>query len=315
MTRRKRESLRDGEIFVEACGVRLRAIVDGASVGEGAGDVERESVLVLHGFTGSAESMETVSAALCNHYRVIRVELIGHGGSVSPAESDPYSMKSCAEQIVEVVRQLSLRQPHLVGYSMGGRAAIAAAVAAPDCFSSLVLIGATAGIADPALRKDRISADCALADRIESMPLSEFVDTWMALPIFASQSSLGAKALERARAQRMTNEKTGLANSLRGMGAGAQPPLFDQLGSITAPVLLVVGEADAKFRGIATSLEARLPDARIAIVPDVGHAVHLEAPDAFGKCITGFLAEVATIAKTRTTNPPEVVSPLLPDRG
>ncbi|HIF92857.1 MAG TPA: 2-succinyl-6-hydroxy-2,4-cyclohexadiene-1-carboxylate synthase [Myxococcales bacterium] len=315
MTRREHGMFRDGEVFIDACGVRLRAVVDGSALGDDAEDVAGDTVLVLHGFTGAAESMETVRAALCNQYRVVRLELIGHGGSASPAESDSYAMKSCAEQIVEVVRKLALRRPHLVGYSMGGRAAIAAAVAAPECFSSLVLIGATAGIADPALRKERFAADCALADRIESAPLSEFVDSWMALPIFASQSSLGAQALEGARVQRMANEKIGLANSLRGMGAGAQQPFFDQLGSIAVPVLLVVGEADAKFRGIATLLAADLPDARIAVVPGVGHAAHLEASDAFGKRISGFLAEVAATAKKPTTSPSEVISPDRSDRG
>jgi 2-succinyl-6-hydroxy-2,4-cyclohexadiene-1-carboxylate synthase len=315
MTRLEQELLRISEVFIDACDVRLRAIVDGAVVGEGTGNGEGETVLVLHGFTGSAQSMETVSAALGNQYRVIRLELIGHGGSASPTEVDPYAMTSCAEQIVEVARQLSLRRPHLVGYSMGGRAAIAAAVAAPNLFSSLVLIGATAGIADPVLRKERIAADCALADRIESTPLSEFVDAWMALPIFASQSSLGARALKRARTQRMANEKIGLANSLRGMGAGAQQPFFDQLGSITAPVLLVVGEADAKFRAIATSLEAQLHDARVAIIPGVGHAVHLEAPDAFGKRISDFLAELSAIETARTTSPSKAVSLARRDHG
>jgi len=282
------DALRPGEHFIDACGVRLRAVVD-VPPGSDEGGLGAP-VLVLHGFTGSAESMESVSASLCADHPVIRLELIGHGGSDSPVERECYAMEACAEQIVEVVRQLRIEPPHLLGYSMGGRAAIAAALLHPKSFASLILIGATAGIADAVARSSRIEADRILADRIESMPLAEFVDDWMALPIFASQKRLGDEALARARAQRMRNQPVGLANSLRGMGAGAQAPLFDRLERFSRPVLLVAGEEDEKFTEIAASLCASFPNARREIVSGSGHAVHLEAPAKFGELTRDFLA-------------------------
>lgn len=269
------------ERFIDVRGVRLRAIVDGAGAGE--------AVMVLHGFTGCAESMESVVPPLLEEYCVVRLELIGHGESDSPAAGEAYAMSRCAEQIAEAARVLDLERPHLLGYSMGGRAAIAAAVAHPKQFSSLVLIGATAGIADSSLRRERILADQALADRIEREGIAVFVDEWMALPIFASQSCLGPEALERARLQRLRNRAVGLANSLRGMGAGAQEPLLGLLARFAGPVLLVVGEQDAKFREIAASLEAAFPDARTEILEAAGHAAHLEMPDAFGRAVLAFL--------------------------
>jgi hypothetical protein len=114
----------------------------------------------------------------------------------------------------------------------------------------------------------------------------------MALPLFASQARLGARALDAARAQRLRNRPRGLANSLRGMGAGAQPPLHDALARLHRPVLLVVGAEDAKFRAIADRLAAGLPDVRIAVLDDAGHAAHLEAPAAFAQAVRGFLAAV-----------------------
>ena len=288
--------LRRGEHFLDACGVRLRVVVDYDRDRDREGESPSVPILVLHGFTGSAESMESVSDSLRSRYTVIRLELIGHGGSESPADPKCYAMSACAEQIAEVVRQLGIERPHLLGYSMGGRAAIAAAVANPTCFSSLILIGATAGIADPTLRRARIASDCELADRIESMDLSglsRFVDEWMALPIFASQARLGREALERMRAQRMRNRPNGLANSLRGMGAGAQSPLFDQLGNFVQPVLLVAGEQDVKFTEIAASLQGSFPNSRREIVSGVGHAVHLEAVAEFGNLVTSFLSSLS----------------------
>ena len=259
--------------------LRLRVIEDGQGI----------PVVVLHGFTGDAESMECVSQGLADRYRVLRLELVGHGKSDAPAELEAYSMSACAAQVGSVVKSLGLERPHLIGYSMGGRAALASVVAHPELFASLVLVGATAGIADPDSRDERIRSDRALADRIESSGVESFVDHWMSLPIFASQGRLGASALRRARAQRLRNSATGLAQSLRGMGAGAQSPLFADLPSIARPVLLVVGEEDAKFSAIAADLAAALPDARIASLPGAGHAAHLEAPKAFAAVVSGFL--------------------------
>lgn len=276
-------ALADPQIrFVEAVGARLRAVVEGRG----------RPVLVLHGFTGDAESMESVSDALRDRHRVVRLELPGHGESDAPRDPSCYSMAACSAQILAASRTLGLERPHLLGYSMGGRAALATAIAAPEAFASVVLVGATAGLADPAEREARIASDRALADRIEGEGVERFVEEWMALPLFASQARLGPATLARARAQRLRNRAHGLAASLRGMGAGAQPPLHEELSGLARPVLLVVGEEDAKFREIARGLAARLPDARTRLLPEAGHAAHLEAPEAFAAVVRGFLAEV-----------------------
>ncbi|MFO0690159.1 MAG: 2-succinyl-6-hydroxy-2,4-cyclohexadiene-1-carboxylate synthase [Myxococcota bacterium] len=273
-------------VFVEAGGLRLHAVVDGELDGRANGP----ELLVLHGFTGSAESMAGVAEGLADFARVARLELVGHGASDAPDDVAAYSMDACAVQIAEAARALGFARPWLLGYSMGGRAALAAALARPEAFAGLVLVGATAGLADPAQRRERIAADRALADSIERDGLERFVDAWMAQPLFASQARLGEAALEQARRQRLANRPRGLANSLRGMGAGAQTPLHDRLAGYAAPVLLVVGEEDAKFRAIAADLARALPDARVEIVAEAGHAAHLEAPKDFARVVRAFVA-------------------------
>jgi len=274
------------ETFVEACGVRLRAVTSGEA------QAPARPVLVLHGFTGGAESMACVARPLAEQRRIVRLELVGHGQSEAPADVEAYRMQACAEQIAGAVAALGLECPHLVGYSMGGRAALVAALAHPDLFASLVLIGATPGLDDPGLRAERIAADEALADRIERDGIEAFVDHWMALPIFATQSRLGPEALAAARAERLRNRPHGLAHSLRGMGAGAQAPQHDRLSRFERPVLLVVGEQDAKFRQLAARLEDSMVDARTLVIPGVGHAAHLEAPERFARATSEFFAQV-----------------------
>lgn len=269
--------------FVEAAGVRLRVLEEG----------EGPPLLVLHGFTGDAESMASVALGLRDRFRVLRVELVGHGESDAPDAPGAYAMEACVTQLLALIDALGLERPHLLGYSMGGRTALATVVADPDRFASLVLIGATAGLADPKLRAERVAADRALADRIEGEGLEAFVDAWMALPLFASQARLGEAALARAREGRLRNRPHGLAQSLRGMGAGAQPPLHERLGRVTCPVLLVVGDEDEKFEAIAAELAADLPNARRAVLPEAGHAAHLEAPESFAEVVGEFLSLAA----------------------
>jgi 2-succinyl-6-hydroxy-2,4-cyclohexadiene-1-carboxylate synthase len=257
-------------------------------VDEGAGT----PVVVLHGFTGSGASMAGVAEALRGRHRVIRVDLVGHGASPAPRETAPYTMERCAAQLAGLAEALGLGPAHWLGYSMGGRAALALAAWRPHCVRSLLLVGASAGIADPTARAARVRADEVLAARIERDGVAAFVAHWMALPLFASQARLGSAALEAARRQRLANRPHGLANSLRGMGAGAQPPLHALLPGLRAPACLVSGAQDAKFTALAQELATLLPRGRAVSLPGAGHAAHLEAPDAFASLALDFFAEV-----------------------
>lgn len=249
--------------------------------------------LVLHGFTGCAASMQVVADALTPGRRVIRPDLVGHGESDAPDDVAAYTMKACVDQLRALLDRFSIERVDLIGYSMGGRIALSLAVASPERVRSLALVGATAGLASASERAARVAADEALATRILEHGVESFVDEWMALPLFASQQRLGAEALAAARAARLRGRAIGFANSLRGMGTGAMPPLHAALPGLQRPVLLVVGDEDAKFRAIASALARALPDARTAIVPDAGHAAHLENPGAFAKRLVGFLERVS----------------------
>jgi len=249
-------------------------------------------VLVLHGFTGTTRSLEPLASSLEENHDVIRIDLIGHGRSGAPREVGPYAMERCVAQVVDVLDALGVDRTHVLGYSMGGRVALALGCSDPERFASALLVGASAGLESTALRSERGTADRALADRIEGEGLEAFVDHWMALPLFATQRCLGEEALTAARAERLQQRPLGLANSLRGMGTGAQPPLHAHLANLRAPVCLVAGELDAKFRAIAVDLASRLPNARTALIGAAGHAAHLEKPEDVLRIARGFFREV-----------------------
>jgi len=251
-----------------------------------------EAVLILHGFTGCAETMRGVALGLGEDRRRILVDLVGHGGSDGPSAPDDYRMGSCLEDLCRVMDALGESRVHLIGYSMGARVGLAFAAGHPDRVCSVVLVGARAGIEDPVARRRRIEDDERLARRILQEGIEWFVDHWMSLPLFASQECLGSRALAMARTLRLRNRPQRLALSLRGMGAGAQPPLFPDLHLVSAPVLLVVGAEDARFLAIARDLQPRLPRALLEIIPEAGHAAHLENPEAFDGIARTFLRDV-----------------------
>ena len=88
-----------------------------------------------------------------------------------------------------------------------------------------------------------------------------------------------------AYADRLKNTPAGLARALRGLGTGALPSLWDRLGELPMPLVLVVGERDHKFSATAQQIVGAAPNAELVIVPGAGHAVHLEAPERVAEVI------------------------------
>lgn len=247
------------------------------------------ALLLLHGFTGAASSWAPLVPKLAAHRRTIAVDLIGHGGSESPPDPERYRMEPCVGDLGALLDALDVARADVLGYSMGGRVALHLAAALPERVRSLVLESSSPGIADPIERAARVAADNALADTIERDGLAAFVDRWERLPLFASQAGLPDETRARLRDQRLRNDPLGLANSLRGMGAGRPAPLWDRLAALGMPALLIAGEMDEKYRAIAAAMARAMPRPRVAIVPAAGHAVHLERPGAFLGAVLQFL--------------------------
>ncbi|MCL6432137.1 MAG: alpha/beta fold hydrolase [Anaerolineae bacterium] len=95
-----------------------------------AGDVKARPLLLLHGFTGSAETWTPFLPAFTMHLRVIAVDLLGHGRSDAPEDPQRYRMERCVEDLLALLDCLGVAQAGVLGYSMGGRVALHLAAAA-----------------------------------------------------------------------------------------------------------------------------------------------------------------------------------------
>lgn len=254
-------------------------------------------LVLLHGFTGSGATWSGLVEAFAADYRLVRIDLLGHGRSASPPDLGRYSLEHSVEDLRAILDRLGLERVDLLGYSLGGRVALNFAVTAPERVHALVLESASPGIPSAEERAARVRGDEQLAELLEREGIARFVDYWENIPLFASQRALPPDVRARLRSQRLRGNPLGLANSLRGMGAGAMTPLFDRLGDLNRPTLLVVGELDAKYRELGETMRAALPDATLQVIANAGHAAHVEQPEAFARVVREFLDRVSRRAE------------------
>lgn len=253
------------------------------------GSADNPPLLLLHGFTGSSANWADLLPVFSERYLVIRVDVLGHGRSASPADPNRYQMDRAAADIVALLDAWEIAQTAVLSYSMGGRLALYLACTYPARFSQIILESSSPGLATETERAARRQSDEALADWIETQGIEAFVNRWEALPLWDSQQQLPEAVRQRLHEQRLQNNPVGLANSLRGMGTGAQPSLWGELATLKLPTLLMAGELDDKFVAINQKMVDLLPNGRLQIIPHAGHTTHLERPSAFATAVLTFL--------------------------
>ncbi len=245
--------------------------------------MEREGagppIVLVHGFTQTGRCWGAEVEHLATGHQILRVDAPGHGGSTD-----------VHVDLVEGARLLGEAGGRAVylGYSMGARLCLHLAVMAPELVRGLVLIGGTPGIEDDAERAARRDQDRATIARLRTEGLDSFLSWWLEQPLFA-----GLSARQRFAEERRANTVAGLASSLELAGTGSQEPLWDRLASLTMPVLVVAGALDTKFSEIATRMTAAIGDqATLALLPDAGHAAHLEQPSSLLAVLRPWLGEL-----------------------
>lgn len=239
-----------------------------------------EPVVLVHGFAQNRRCLGPLATALAEQHRTVLLDAPGHGGSARHAGAD---LRAGAELLVDTAG------PGVyLGYSMGGRLCLHAALARPDDVRALILIGATAGIRDDAERAHRRDADDELAAKLERIGLPAFLDEWLALELFADLPNWA-----RFDEERRTNSVAGLAASLRHAGTGSMEPLWDRLPELRCPVLLLSGRRDTRYGELGDAMARGIgPHAHHLTIPDAGHAAHLVAPEATIEVVGSFLSRL-----------------------
>ncbi len=243
------------------------------------GGAHHPPVLFLHGFMGASADWNEVADALADTFFCIAVDLSGHGRSLHVAP-EAYTMHGTADAVVRTLDTLQLPRCALVGYSMGGRLALYLALHHPERFTRLVLESASPGLETPEARAERRALDEKRAQQLETSDLGVFMREWYRQPLFASLDRHPGLR-ERMIEARLGNDAAGLARSLRGIGTGRQPSLWERLQRLRVSTCAVAGALDTKYVDLARQMAACAERVDVRIVPEAGHNVHAEQPQAF----------------------------------
>jgi len=225
-------------------------------------------IVLLHGFTQTRDCWGPVADDLARDHEVVRLDAPGHGDAADVRLDLVGSADRAAAEGGRAV---------YVGYSMGARMALHVALGHPQVVAALVLVGGTPGLEDEAERTARRQRDHDLAARLRAIGVDAFLEEWLDQPLFA-----GLPQWARFDDERRRNTAEGLASSLELAGTGSQTSLWPRLRELTMPVLAVAGEDDERYAEIARRMAATVGEnAQVALVPEAGHAAHLEQPEAF----------------------------------
>lgn len=238
-------------------------------------------LICFHGFSESGSTWDGIEVS---GYRLIRIDSMGHGRSARPMDIGPYTLSQMLSDLHRVIYAVAGERYALMGYSMGARLALLYALEYPEEVTHLVLESGSVGIENEEARQDRYVADQGLAERIRVHDITWFSEIWAKLEIFKTQQGLPAKVQQQIRGRRLLNSPYALAFTLEGSGQGTMPYVGHRLSELTMPVCYISGELDTKY----TAIGARYFGDAHRIVSQVGHNVHVEAPEVYRQILKQF---------------------------
>lgn len=239
-------------------------------------------ILFLHGFMGNSYEFNQATSLLINDFHCLKIDLPGHG-KTQVLNDDCYTMAKTAEGLINLLDELKIKQCFLVGYSMGGRLALYLTLHFPQYFYKVILESASPGLSTEEERLERVKRDEQIARKLERSfvkdDFKEFLNNWYSQPIFGNIKN--HPQFKSMIENRLQNNPIELAKSLRLMGTGVQPSLWEKLAENKVPLLLLMGEKDKKFVDINTKMAQVDRLCELKIIENASHNIHLENTPVF----------------------------------
>ncbi|HKR23354.1 MAG TPA: alpha/beta fold hydrolase, partial [Pyrinomonadaceae bacterium] len=241
------------------------------------GDAGGEPIILLHGYTDSWLSYSTVLPLLDKKYRVYILDQRGHGESDRPVGG--YALQQFADDVLAFMDTMNIKQATLVGHSMGSFVAQHVAVAAPDRVKRLVLAGSATTIRNAAVTDIQREVN-ALKDPVPEKFVRDFQLSTMSQPL--ADEFVTAVVTESMKLPARVWREV--------MAEMLSPEAQVELKKIKVPTLILWGDKETVFpRSEQDLLLAALPNARLKVYEDTGHAMHWERPERFAKDLQEFM--------------------------
>lgn len=239
-------------------------------------------IVLMHSFLCSREMWSYQAAELAASYRVVNLDMRGHGDS-GPAE-DPFTLDDLVDDVVVVLDHLGIERAVWGGLSIGGMIALRAALTVPDRIDALIVADSSAE-RDPLFERTKYRFLGAVARVVGIRPvLGQIVRIMFGRSTRRDNPALVAEWRERFAAVHLPSILQGLDCLIR------RPAVLDRLDTIRVPTLVLVGEEDAgqpprRSRAIASAI----PGSELVIVPEAGHLSALEQPERMTEAMRDFL--------------------------
>ena len=238
------------------------------------------SIVFLHGFLGAGSDWGEIAAPLAEDFFCVCPDLPGHGANITRDLDAQLSIPQLALELRALCATLSLNAPIVVGYSLGGRVALAAAVQHPEIMQALMLESTSAGLDTEAERQARAATDDARAAVLLADGIAAFMRTWYAAPLFESLQ-MRPQLLAKLQAARMCNDARWMSKVVSELSPGRAASVWAELPSVRLRTVLLAGALDVRYTEYAQRMCAAMPNAVCTVVADAGHNVHLEQPIAY----------------------------------
>jgi 3-oxoadipate enol-lactonase len=236
-------------------------------------------LLLIHGLGSSSRDWELQIPEFEQHFRVIAMDLRGHGRSAKPP--GPYSMRQFAGDAVQVLRAVGAVPAQVLGISLGGMVAFQLALDHPDLLDKLVIVNSV-----PELRPRNLADRLAFWQRLLIIRLSgmEKMGEVLAERFLPRPEQ---KALREIFVRRWSeNDKAAYLASLKSAFGWS---IQERLDEIKAPTLVIGAEEDYFPTALKRDYTGLMPDATLIVVPDSRHALPAEKPDEFNRLVLDFL--------------------------
>lgn len=246
------------------------------------GDRANPPLVLVHGFQASLRWFDRVTPALAREYRVIRVDLLGHGASEKPRHG--YSMEEQGDTVAAVMRELGIRRAAVVGHSMGGQVVTALAERHRDMVDRLMVIGTAP---ENRFSKNRI------AQRIAALPvIGHALRRILPHRAYRTQVDLAFADGTDVPDRLYDDPERATFNSFEDSRRASreyrdEKPLDERLAGTGIPLDVVFGSEDELVDSKAAR-EWDVPGVRSVVLPGAGHSPMVERPGQMARIIAEF---------------------------
>jgi 3-oxoadipate enol-lactonase len=233
-------------------------------------------VVLLHSLAADQSTWGPVAEVLEQNHYVITLDSRGHGKSETAHASGP---ESWALDIIEVLDALSIKRALLVGVSMGGIQAIAAAAAAPERVAGIIVADSFAALPEEV----SVARIDGLSSFASQHAMNDVADKYVSDTFVAPGDVRGPELVRQTMG---TMDRESYLSAVRAcFGADVRPALE----RVKAPALVLWGELDEKTpRTLSMDIAAAIPDAAFESIPDAAHLSHLDQPAIFASLVSRF---------------------------